>query len=66
MKKIVDEKQTDSLSDYASGLSGGISDYFTLDKIVDATLNGESIFSSEDMISSLKALFLYELKAALV
>lgn len=66
MKKIVDEEQTDSLSDYASDLSGGISDYFTLDKIVDATLNGESIFSSEDIISSLKALFLYELKAALV
>lgn len=66
LKNLVDEEQTDSLSDYASGLTGGISDRFTLDKIVDATLNGESIFNSEEIIASLKELFLYEIKAALV
>jgi len=66
LKNLVDEEKTDSLSDYASGLTGGISDRFTLDKIVDATLNGESIFNSEEIIASLKELFLYEIKAALV
>ncbi|MEE0514919.1 MAG: stage III sporulation protein AE [Emergencia sp.] len=66
MDNLVDEEKTDMLSDYAGNLSGGISDQFTLDKIVDATLSGESIFDSEEMIESLKALFLYEIKAALV
>lgn len=66
MKNLVDQEQTDSLSDYASQLSGGISDNFTLDKIVDATLNGESIFDSKEIIESLKELFLYELRAALI
>lgn len=65
MKNLIDEEQTDSLSDYASGLTGGISDSFTLDKIVDSTLSGESIFSSEEVIESLKQLFFYELRAAL-
>lgn len=62
MDNLVDEEKTDMLSDYAGNLSGGISDQFTLDKIVDATLSGESIFDSEEMIESLKALFLYEIK----
>ena len=66
MKNLVDEEKTDSLSDYASGLTGGISDSFTIDKIVDATLSGQSIFNSEEIIASLKELFLYELKAALI
>lgn len=66
MKNLIDEEKTDSLSDYASGLTGGISDNFTLDKIVDSTLRGESIFRSEEMIDSLKELFFYELRAALV
>ena len=66
MKNLIDEEKTDSLSDYAGSLSGGISDHFTLDKIVEATLNGESIFDSDEMIASLSELFFYELRAALI
>lgn len=66
MKNLIDEEKTDSLSDYASNLSGGISDHFTLDKIVDATLHGRSIFDSQEIIQNLKDLFFYEIQAALV
>jgi len=62
---IIDQEQTTGLSDYASALTGGISDYFTLDKILDATLEGKSIFQNQDMIVSLKDLFLYEIRGAL-
>lgn len=66
MKNLVDQEQTDSLSDYASGLSGGLSDSFTIDQILQATLNGESIFDADSLISSLKELFFYEMKSALI
>ena len=66
MKNLIDEEQTDSLSDYAGKLSGGISDQFTLDRITDSILSGESLFDSEEIISSLKDLFFYEMRAALV
>lgn len=66
MKNVLDQDEIDSLEDYASQLSGGISDQFTIDRILDSTLRGESIFDSEELISSLKALFLYEVKGALI
>lgn len=66
MDNLIDGEKTDMLSDYAGKLSGGISDRFTLDKIVDASLSGESIFDTAEIIESLKTLFLYEIKAALV
>lgn len=62
---IIDREQTTDLSEYASNLTGGISDYFTLDEILQATLNGYSIFDNPEMIASIKDLFLYELRSAL-
>ncbi len=62
---IIDQEQTTDLSEYASNLTGGISDYFTLDEILQATLNGYSIFDNPEMIASIKDLFLYELRSAL-
>lgn len=62
---IIDREQTTDLSEYASNLTGGISDYFTLDEILQATLNGYSIFDNPEMIASIKDLFLYELHSAL-
>ena len=62
---IIDREQTMDLSEYASNLTGGISDYFTLDEILQATLNGYSIFDNPEMIASIKDLFLYELRSAL-
>lgn len=66
MKNLVNQEETDALSDYASGLSQGLSDSFTLDKILEATLRGESIFDTNNLIGSLKELFLYEMRAALI
>lgn len=66
MKKIVDQEEIGSLEDYADQLSGGISDHFTLESILDATLSGKSIFQSQDIIDSLKTLLLYEVKGALI
>ena len=39
---------------------------FTLDRILDATLKGKSIFDSEEIIDSLRTLFFYEMKSALI
>lgn len=62
---MIDQEQTTSLSEYASNLTSGISDYFTLDNILDATLNGESIFDNPELIQSIKDLFLLELRSAM-
>ncbi len=62
---IIDQEQTIELSEYASELTNGISDNFTLDKILDATLEGKSIFDNQELIESLKDLFLYELRSAM-
>ncbi len=66
MDNVINKKEMTDLSTYASNLSGGISDYFTIDDILNATLEGKSIFDSPELIGSFKQLFLYELKSALV
>lgn len=66
MDNYLNTDDTDALSKYASRLSGGLSDNFTLDRIIDATLKGESIFSNDQLIEDIKSLFLYEFKSALV
>lgn len=66
MKNYLDTGDTDSLSEYAGRISKGISDNFTLDKILNATVNGESIFDNREIIENIKALFLYEIRSALV
>lgn len=66
MNQVIDRDKTASLSEYASELTNGISDYFTIENILDATLEGKSIFSSPELIDGIKTLFLYELKAAAV
>ncbi len=66
MNNVLDEEEVESLTDYAADLSNGISDQFTLDKILDATLKGKSIFDSEEIIDSLRTLFFYEMKSALI
>lgn len=66
MDNVIDEETTDSLSEYASNLTNGISDHFTIENILEATLEGKSIFDSPELIDSFKQLFLYEVKSALV
>lgn len=62
---IIDQQETENLSEYASQLSHGISDYFSLDNILNATLEGESIFQNEALIDSMKDLLLLELRSAM-
>lgn len=62
---IIDEKETTDLSEYASELTQGLSDYFTLDQLLNATLEGKSIFENQELIASLKDLLLYEVRSAL-
>lgn len=65
IKNLQVKDDLNSLSDYADNLTGGLSQEFTVDKILNATLNGESIFDSAEMISTIKELFFYEIKGAL-
>lgn len=60
---VIDQSQTSDLSAYASQLTNGLSDHFTLDKILQATLQGESIFADTEIIASLQDLLLLELRS---
>ena len=66
LENIIDTEKTTDLSEYASQLTGGISDYFTLDEILHATLEGKSIFDQPELIESLKDLLLLEVRSAMV
>ena len=66
MNNVINPDQADIISDNAGKVSGGLTDSFTLENILDATLNGESIFNSQEFIDRLKSLILYEIRAALV
>ena len=66
MDNVTDKQDLNQLSQYAANLSEGISDHFTLDSILQATLNGESIFSSPELIESIKALAIYEVRNAMM
>ena len=62
MNNVIDQEQIEDLSDYASNLTDGITEYFTVENILDATLEGRSIFDSPELIESIKQLFFYEVK----
>ena len=66
MNNVIDPDQAADITNKASEITGGLSDIFSLDKIVKATLEGESIFDNQEMIDSLKSLAVYEIRAALV
>lgn len=66
MNNIIDSDQAAKLSEKADEITGGLSESFTIDKILDATLNGESIFNSSELIDGIKSLVLYEIRTALV
>lgn len=66
INNVMDTEQLDSLSAYADQLSNGLSENFTFNQILERTLEGKSIFNSEETIDSLKDLFFLEIKAALI
>lgn len=63
---IVDLDEIDEISRQTSELSEGLSDEFSLENILEATINGESFFNNQALISGFKELFLYEIKNAMV
>lgn len=66
LKETVDEGKLDEIEKQADKISQGFSDEFSLENILSSTLNGESIFDSQSMIESLKDLFLYEIRTAMI
>ena len=66
MNNVVDPEQTGRISENAGRITDGLTDGFTLENIMEATINGESIFNNQQLIDGLKSLLLYEIRAALV
>ena len=66
MNNVVDPEQVGRISENAGRITEGLTDGFTLENIMEATLNGESIFNNQQLIDGLKSLLLYEIRAALV
>jgi len=54
------------IQEEASRLSGGLSDSFTLENILNAAVHGENLFSGGQVISGFTSLILYEIRSGLV
>lgn len=63
---VIDEETIDGIAGQAGDITYGLSQQFSLENIFNATVKGESIFNNPDVIDSLKDLFFYEVKSALV
>lgn len=63
---VVDLDQIDEISKETYELSEGLSESFSLEKILESTLNGESFFYNQELISGIKDLALYEIRNAMI
>lgn len=63
---IIDEEMLSGLISDSVEITGGLVEEFSVDKIMESLLSGESIFDYDKMITSLSDLFLLEIKSALV
>ena len=63
---VIDFDKIDQIINQTSEISEGLSDEFGLEKILEATLNGESIFSNQTVIYGIRDLALYEIRTAMV
>ena len=66
MENVLAEEDFSIAADEAYRLSEGLSDPFTLENILNSTLQGESIFQNSQIIDGFSDLLLYELQNALV
>ena len=66
LENVIDQEQINEISGYSSNFSSELSDKFSFENIVDAAIDGESIFDSGYMIESLKDLLFYEVRTAAV
>ena len=64
--QVVDLDEIDEISRRSAELSDGLSEQFRIENILEATLNGESFFNNQGLISGVKDLCLYEIKSALM
>ncbi len=65
-ENVLEGENFSGISEETARLSEGLSDPFTLENILQATLEQKSLFQSSSMIESLKELFLYEMKSAVI
>ena len=63
---VVDLDQIDEISKETYELSEGLSESFSLEKILESTLNGESFFHNQELISGIQDLALYEIRNAMI
>lgn len=63
---INSDGKLDEFTKQTSNLTEGLSDEFVPEKLLDSILNGQSIFYDSQIVSSLKELFLLEIKSAMV
>lgn len=66
MENLIDGEGLEQLEEQGIHATEGLAESFTLENILNATLEGESIFQNPVIIDSLKNLFLYEIKSALI
>lgn len=66
MENILEGEDFGTVTDEAFRISEGLSDSFTLENILNSTLQGESIFQNGQLIESFKDLILYELQNTLI
>lgn len=63
---VIDKEALNDVAGRAGDITYGLSDMFSLENIFNATLKGESVFGDPAVVDSLKDLFFYEIKGALV
>lgn len=63
---IADEESLDRLTRDAQNLTEGISSHFSAENILNATLEGKSVFDNDYIVESLRELFFMEVKSALL
>ena len=66
LENALSEEEIEEIYEQTQELSGGLTSSFTIEGILESTLNGESIFNSAELIGNVKTLLLYEVKTALI
>ncbi len=63
---VIEDGMMDDVANTASNITYGLSDQFSLENILNATIEGKSIFDNPILIEEMKDLFFYEIKSALI
>ena len=63
---VVDEDSINSILSEAGDITGGLAQQFSAENILNATMEGRSIFDDPAIVENLKELFFLEIKSALL